>query len=219
MQEVGHAGRTIFFVSHNMAAIQNLCGRTVVLGHGKIEYDGKTNDGIDRYMATSVVADQGEMDLISHPMRRKGCLPLLKNVRLLCGAGTSKRQFSASEQMKIELTFEPVVPLNDPQFGIGVDDNMGTRIFSMATYLSDVELAPLKQASKVTCFVDQLSLAPGRYNLSLSAGTHHNTLIDAIDNAISFDVVADDFYGNGRVISSGLGKILVRSYWEATPLN
>ncbi|MCI0562441.1 MAG: Wzt carbohydrate-binding domain-containing protein, partial [Nitrososphaera sp.] len=101
----------------------------------------------------------------------------------------------------------------------GVDDNMGTRIFSLATYLSDVELSPLNHTSRVICYLDQLSLAPGRYHLSLSAGTPHNTMIDAIENAVSFEVVADDFFGNGRIMSSGFGKVMVRSHWETTPLN
>jgi lipopolysaccharide transport system ATP-binding protein len=219
MHEVGREGKTVIFVSHNMAAIQNLCGRVILIGNGQVEYSGGTNDGIDRYMATAKILTSGEMDLAAHPMREKGKIPLLRAIRLLDNNGVSKSRFSPREPMRIELTFDPIVDLDDPQFGIGVDDSLGTRIFSLATYLSDAVLVPLKQPSRVICSIDQLSLAPGRYHLSLSAGTIRNMLMDAIENAVSFEVAADDFFGNGRSIPAGLGKTLVRSRWESSPLN
>lgn len=218
MQEVGQAGRTVLFVSHNMAAVQKLCDRVILIGRGQVEYDGETNVGIDRYMGTSMRAEYGEVDLSSHPMRGEGCLPLLKAIRLLDSEDNPKAKFSPREPMKVEFTFDPVIPLDEPQFGIGVDDSLGMRVFSLATYLSDVSLSPLKQPSKVTCYLDQISLEPGRYHLSLSAGTHRNTLIDMIENAVSFEVVPDDFFGNGLAIPAGLGRVLVRSRWEAGSL-
>lgn len=49
MNEVSRAGRTILFVSHNMAAIRSLCTRGVVLGHGKMLYDGDVGTAINYY--------------------------------------------------------------------------------------------------------------------------------------------------------------------------
>src|SRR5205823_3835183 len=40
MGEVSRGGRTVLFVSHNMAAIENLCSRAVVLHFGELQYDG-----------------------------------------------------------------------------------------------------------------------------------------------------------------------------------
>lgn len=42
-------GRTILYVSHNMATIRNLCTRCIVLDHGKVVYDGDVNKAIDLY--------------------------------------------------------------------------------------------------------------------------------------------------------------------------
>ncbi len=46
MKDVAGEGRTVLFVSHNMAAINNLCKRGIVLSDGKIIYSGKTQDAI-----------------------------------------------------------------------------------------------------------------------------------------------------------------------------
>lgn len=215
MAGVAQEGRTVLFVSHNMAAIQHLCERVMVLNQGRVAYSGSPQEGIKRYAeAGALPSAVSEMDLTSHPNRRRGCLPLLKGIRLLDSNQTAKARFLSGAPMVIELKFDPVIPLEDPQFGIGIDDVLGTRVFSVATYLSKSRLSRLVEPCTVACYVDELPLAPGRYSLSLSAGMHHNFLVDALDHAISFDVDAADFYGNGRLLAA-LGRVLVRSRWVA----
>ena len=51
MQEVaGKAGRTVLFVSHDMAAVKNLCTRAILLQHGQIVNEGSPADVIDYYL-------------------------------------------------------------------------------------------------------------------------------------------------------------------------
>lgn len=51
MNDVAHSeGRTVLFVSHNMAAVKNLCTRGVVLQNGQLVYDGSTDGAIDYYL-------------------------------------------------------------------------------------------------------------------------------------------------------------------------
>ena len=52
MQEVGHQGRTVLFVSHNMPAITRICPRTILLDGGTIVADGPSNEVIGKYMHT-----------------------------------------------------------------------------------------------------------------------------------------------------------------------
>src|SRR5690348_4823188 len=52
MGEVSRSGRTILFVSHNMAAVENLCSRGVVLHQGMLQFDGKPKDAIQHYLNT-----------------------------------------------------------------------------------------------------------------------------------------------------------------------
>ncbi len=51
MSEVSHGGRTVLFVSHNMAAVENLCQRGVVLNKGNLVFDGSTRDAIQQYLS------------------------------------------------------------------------------------------------------------------------------------------------------------------------
>ena len=53
MHEIRQQGRTILFVSHDMAAITRLCKRVVLLENGKITQDGEPREVVKRYLSSS----------------------------------------------------------------------------------------------------------------------------------------------------------------------
>jgi lipopolysaccharide transport system ATP-binding protein len=218
MRDVGRQGRTVLLVSHNMGAVLNLCERVILITNGQIQYEGQTYEGVNSYHQLGYAMCEGEVDLSFHPARRPEALPLLKTIRLLDSSGAPKGRFMAGEKMMIEFTFDPVIHLANPQFGVGVEDSQGSRIFAVATYLANSQLPPLRGPCKVTCHIEELILAPGRYILSLSAGEPDNTLLDALECAVAFEVDHGNYFGNGSNVTAGLGKILVRSRWEKTDL-
>jgi len=48
-------GRTVLFVSHNMAAVQNLCSRLIIVNNGSLNYDGNVEEGIKRYLNSNEI--------------------------------------------------------------------------------------------------------------------------------------------------------------------
>lgn len=58
MDEVAGEGRTVLFVSHNMAAVRHLCNRAIMLDSGTLKADGDTDDVLRDYMST-VAASTG----------------------------------------------------------------------------------------------------------------------------------------------------------------
>lgn len=54
MNDVAHSeGRTVLFVSHNMAAVKNLCTRGVVLQNGMLAFDGTTDEAVNYYLSNN----------------------------------------------------------------------------------------------------------------------------------------------------------------------
>lgn len=145
-------------------------------------------------------------------------MPLLKSVRFLNEAGVQTEAFGIGEPLTIELEIDPVVPLRNPQIGIGVDSSISGRVFSVTTYLSGSQLAEIREPTSVRCCIESLPLIAGRYFLSLSAGTGKDTLLDAIDEAVHIDVVAGNYFGGGKMPSQGHGVVAVRSTWESVQL-
>ena len=62
MQDVSKGeGRTVLFVSHNMAAVQSLCNKGVVLNNGRVLFIGSTNEAIKFYLNDNIISNQGEI--------------------------------------------------------------------------------------------------------------------------------------------------------------
>lgn len=56
-----HGGRTVLFVSHNMAAVRSLCNNGVVLKNGMVDFVGTAEDAVDMYMASNLSVSEGQM--------------------------------------------------------------------------------------------------------------------------------------------------------------
>ena len=60
MQDVSRGeGRTVLFVSHNMAAVRSLCSRGVVLDQGRMVFDGGVEDAVEYYVSGSMMPEEG----------------------------------------------------------------------------------------------------------------------------------------------------------------
>jgi lipopolysaccharide transport system ATP-binding protein len=60
MGETAQAGRTVFFVSHNMTAVSSLCERAILLERGHITFNGNVRDGINRYIAQASIEQENK---------------------------------------------------------------------------------------------------------------------------------------------------------------
>jgi lipopolysaccharide transport system ATP-binding protein len=216
MDEVSRSGRTVMFVSHNMATILNLCEKVVLMEKGQLAYFGDCERGVELYADCARAAPESTVDLTDHPRRRAGCKPILAKVSLLNKSGLPTDQLICGEAVAVELTVDPRCSCNQPHFAVGFDDTHGIRILTVATYLSDFVPTNMDKPRRVICRLDQLPLTPGRYCLTLNAGPQENKWTDFIDQAVWFDVIASDFYGNGVIPHPLWGHFLVRSRWETS---
>lgn len=105
MGDVARGGRTILFVSHNMAAINELCDRTLWLEGGRLKLDGPTMDVVSEYMAPLAQGTgywtRGEP---TEPSDRKAWL---RHARIFSGNGDNESNlFHYEEQIMIEIGYE-----------------------------------------------------------------------------------------------------------------
>ena len=215
MDEVARAGRTVLLVSHNMAAVQNFCRKTVYLAKGEVQFVGDTEVALSRYLDPSTTGGGGDLDLSRSPARSPGSIAIIKGFRMLNGEGVVTDRFTCGESVNFEFLLEPSMRLPAPQLGIGVNDHAGGRLFSLTTELSKCQLLAMDAPCRVTCSVQELPLAPGRYLLSLGLSSHRNTPIDMLEHVASFEVEGGDFFGTGHLPPAVLGRVFVRSAWRA----
>jgi lipopolysaccharide transport system ATP-binding protein len=213
MSEVSRSGRTVLFVSHNMATIVNLCEKVALFERGRLAFLGACEEGVRRYTGSCTASTGGEVALSDHPNRRPGCPKIVGGLRLLNSMGQPTDQVLCGEAITIEVTIDPDCEAGNLHFAVGFDDTLGCRLFTAATYLTDSWQPQRGRVARLACRLSELPLGPGRYCLTLNAGPRHWVWTDVIDQALWFDVAETDFYGNGRLPNPDWGRFLVRSQW------
>ena len=109
MDDVGHAGRTVLFVSHNMQAVTRLCSRCILLHEGQVKLDGQSSQVAHAYLnsgATTTAAREWA-DISQAPGDEVG---RFRAVRVRSKAGEVVDSIDIREPVAIELEYEVQAP-------------------------------------------------------------------------------------------------------------
>jgi lipopolysaccharide transport system ATP-binding protein len=131
MGDVAKEGRTILFVSHNMAAIRSLCKRAVLLDEGKIVIDGTSDEVIDQYMKqktlekASASADEIEARMEGVILRSNPHIRFVE-ITMIDASGELKQSFNSDEPIYIKITFRCIRRIHDLRIIIELTDEKDT---------------------------------------------------------------------------------------------
>ena len=209
MEEVSQRGRTILLVSHQMAAIQNLCQTGVLLRQGRVERAGPISDVVNHYLAES-----NRIAKLSFEDRtdRQGSGALrFTGVVLKDGSGRKVRSFTCGSSAVIELLLSNRNSRNlrTVRIAVGVDNDLGQRVVVFSTHLADRDFSELRSdIDSIEVRIPRMTLAPGRYGFTLFASIN-GEIADWIKNAGTFDVESGDFYGTGQMPLQGQGSFVM----------
>jgi lipopolysaccharide transport system ATP-binding protein len=216
MGSVIQEGRTVLFVSHNMAAVETLCQRVMLLDQGSVRSVGEARTVIGDYLAAAnrpTAGNDGEWDLSGLP-RAPGHRPILRHLTMSDQAGRTTSVLRCGDDLTLRMDYDNQgMKLKGPRFIIRVMDSLGRPLFLLQNNFqqeSPVETAgPL---GSVTCRIKRLPLIPGRYKISLAASTPH-LFLDLLNEAIDFTVEYGDFFGTGRMPNAAQGPFLLDCRW------
>jgi len=197
MRDVGRSGSTILFVSHNMSAIEALCTRAVLLDHGKIAMDGAVHDLVQEYhrRVLSAHGDAGStLSELNSPTRVH---KIFRTATLLDDQGEPTNFMPVGGQFHLRLVLDAPITVEAPTVTVGIDDNLGQRLLSLQTPLTNPTLTRLQQPGVLDCIVESLPLAPGDYWVKLGFAAVPDE-IDEIERALRFTVTEGELFGGGR---------------------
>ena len=216
MDDVAKGGRTVLFVSHNMAMILFLCPRSLLLNNGTILMNEETAQVIETYVSGCGSSTQSIVDL-AHALRSAGNEKAIKSVWAENVKGDSVSEVLMGSEMKICFSFSLQQQQSNLAFGFGIENMFGQRIFSMNNILSDNSQIATAKEGKAVFDIKELPLLPGRYLISLSIVQNQTTWIDYVERAFQLTVLPADVFGTGRMLDRSQGMIYVkgRVYLEA----
>jgi lipopolysaccharide transport system ATP-binding protein len=215
MSDAAGHGRTVVFVSHNLAALRALCTRGVWLEGGRVAATGDVASVVDAYLmeshhrSTAPIAER----------RDRGGNGELRFTRVQVCAGEaegvdSRPESGAPLRITLGYTAASATPLKNVRLAVLVLDALGTRIFVTDTRLLNADFAELPPAGELVCEIPDLLLAAGRYQLNLWA-TVAGAIADDVEDAASFVVEPGDVFGTGRTTNPrNHGCCVVRHAWR-----
>ena len=209
MSDVANAGRTVLFVSHQMAAIQNLCSRTILLDKGEIHRDDNTDSVVQEYMNLSFKSAQ--ISLMDRKDRSGSGVIKFSKVKLKNKDGNVIDSFRSGDVAVFSLEYvrEQKVRINNLHVAVGIDDSYGQRIAVLSNELTQEIFSNVTDSQgKIEIIINRLPLCPGRYGFTVFSKIDGN-ITDWIKNAGYFDVEAGDFFGTGKVPQSKQGNFLI----------
>lgn len=205
MQDISKGeGRTVLFVSHNMAAVKSLCTRAIVLENGKITFNGETNQSIDFYMSKKI--DNSKIKFKDRKDRVGLGKVKILNIQMLDSYICTGKDF------EVEIEYQTINKSNKiNEFGLSIWDLRENKIISLSsTFKNQLDVIP--DDGKIICKIPKLPLVKGNYSLNCFVSSIFG-LEDYIENVFEFSVEESDFYGNGKTVNPQWGMIAIDHDW------
>ncbi len=210
MGDVAKQGRTVLFVSHNMAAILSLCQRAALLNSGKLTGQGPVREVVRDYLHSETTAEA--IPLEQRPDRSgDGSARILS---LQVEDADRQGLIRSGSRLKVTIRYRSEKQVRHPTFLVSINDLMNTGIYLLnsdaAGGLPDV----LPAGGTVVCFTDPINITPGRcyLNIALLKG---GAMADYIQYAGHFDVEVDDQYGSAKIPPRDWVLCLLRQNWSS----
>jgi len=218
MRDVVGSGRTILFVSHDMAAVQSLCPRSVLLHQGQVQLIGDTSDVISTYLAS--VSSQHERENSGASSLAQRADRLGNQHMRITEANvfpTNRGRFDAilaGDAVTFEIRYDNREQrhCNSLSVSISIREEGGRPI----TFLENEPLG-FVQAAAVShgvarCNIPKIPLSPGDYMVNVEI-KDHKALLDAVDCATRFTVHRGDYFGCGKLPATRPGSVFVDQHW------
>jgi ABC-type sulfate/molybdate transport systems ATPase subunit len=206
-------GRTVLFVSHNLAAVKNLCNRGILLENGLVKYNGKIDQVLNTY-SNAVFIDGNHKDFDEYTIRSGNKSIQFLSVSLFNQFGNSSEQFSIGDSITIKFAIEILGEEKKSEFGVQIFDSNEMPIFHMMPRDSNFELIHASEKETYQLCLKDIRLFPGIYNVSLiSANTTGHEIFDLIENAISFEIIDGGNY-TSRILPRSAGLIFMNPEWK-----
>lgn len=211
MQDVSKGeGRTVLFVSHNMAAVKSLCTRGIVLENGKLAYDDIVEKAVAFYQ-TKCKINTNEIDLSKRAVNNKQIY--IKDFTIYNHKKEMTNSLSFHENFNCTFTIKANESLNFTA-RVAVFDINENRILAFdSSDTGTIFTITSGEEQTIICQTEEnLHIKPGHYRINISIRQGSN-LLDHIVGATHFEIKEEDFFGFGRYSSIDMPSVLKQHKW------
>jgi ABC-type polysaccharide/polyol phosphate transport system ATPase subunit len=181
-------GGTIVFVSHDAAAVEQLCERAILLREGRVAFDGPTHEALTRYH--SLLSDERDPEERAVGLSEWGSGEArIAEARLYGTGGDEREEFVSGEALSLGLKLVATVPVPPPRLAYELRDDADRLLAGGGLDVDELGWPDASGKLFVHFDVDALPLATGRFHFSLAlADPENGHLYHRLERAAPFGV-------------------------------
>ena len=184
MDEIATQGRTIIYVSHNMASILSLCTKCIFINDGKIRYSGEPEFAISNYLQNNV-AQQSVSFYNNYKLSDTSQEVELVEAELLLKDGSRVKNNIVNQQIGVRIKYKLRNKKNDIIPSINLYGNSGSKLFTSFERNINQSMIKVGVVESIVWIPDNL-FSNGQYSISF---TFFYPTIGGIERIITTDKI------------------------------
>jgi lipopolysaccharide transport system ATP-binding protein len=206
--QLQQAGTTVVLVSHDLAAVRNLCRRAIWLDAGRIQADGATEWVLNEYLQHVWQREGKEQSVVEQGQRWGSGEVVIEKVEFLDAAGEHTTTFNTEERFVARIWYWARQAISLPAFGVAIYGEDGVHITGPNTVLSGYPIERIEGEGCVDYIVEELPLLVGKYEFTAAVYDHYSLRpYDHRQRQFTFEVVPS-------MISQREGMFFVPCRWN-----
>lgn len=203
-------GRTVLFVSHNMAAVRRLCTKGIVLENGTLTYTGTANDAVNYYLSLG----NDENDEIESRVDRVGSGKIkVKNIHFYNKENLEVNEVISGDYLKMKIVLQKNEEIDYQKlfFGVGFNDVNDLRVVSFFSDEMGSDFSFLQNKNEIILEIPSFAVRSGILSLTFQLsenGTRKEDWLDCLENAKLLNVLPGDFWNTGVTNREGAYALL-----------
>lgn len=205
MEDVSKSGRTILFVSHNMAAVESLCSKAILLNEGTVAYSGVTQHVIGEYQKVLENTTGTHAGTII-PSRKNS---VVKKIELLCDGRVSPNAYMGC-RLEIKVYFNSEEILDQPVLGLIFKDSQNAPLLGINNrhYNGLASVKPIRSGN-ISMIIPALPLFEGNYFIDIHFGNAYRD-IEVHRECFQLSVEPMKFTEAGELPDKQLNKFFIK---------
>ncbi|PBQ31539.1 ABC transporter ATP-binding protein [Sphingobacteriaceae bacterium] len=212
MKDVAGHGRTVLFVSHNMASMKALCTKGILMQRGTIQYQGSMQDTVQQYMVGLRHSSASDINLAEYRTIGSGIVKFSKVILDNKAAGSNRIFFK--ESIKVNLEIECKETIDKALLDCRIITADGIEIIHSMNQYND-QFHKVEEGTSILSLELQNDLQPGNYYLTFGIHRADGFTLEYVENCLPIEVLsipADD--SKGHVYDFKLGYVRANSKWN-----
>jgi lipopolysaccharide transport system ATP-binding protein len=212
MGDVAKQGRTVLFVSHNMAAMSALCSRAILLENGRKTLDDLADKAIERYLAT--LSETCDVPLEARTDREGDGKLRFIEAWIEDKNGSRVENIRSGQVASIVATYKTFDSrtIENPYLAFALRDSSGNWLTDLWNESAGYTWNSLPAEGRIRCTIPRLPLNEGEYYFSVCCILNGITA-DLVVDARKFYVERGDFFGTGKIPQARIARFFIDQVW------